>query len=333
MSINTIKMSLIYSNDKKDMPSGVLFLKDTHITDIPPSARQDDYQSTINGKLNSVINYANNNNLVISVCGDFFHRSNESTFVINNIIMILKKAKYKFIIIPGNHDMSSRVLSKKDALYTIKISDVAYVIEDENSELYYFDSVVDGKTIRVGIGGTPYGQDIPNIVNWDVNYGLWMTHHNFPFSYHYKEQAVSAFKSIQGVNEVFNGHLHHNSPDIINENTIYHNFGSMTRTKRDESERIPSFVVWTPNNECKIIYLKNDLTKHSFSLRGRTNAQKSSIIEAGESGKRFIEFLSNPNKEKLDINKEFDILLKSGQINKKTYDFLIDLSSIAKKEI
>lgn len=320
---------LIKSNIDNNVPCGVLEIKDTHLTDTPPSARQDDYFKTVTNKLSKTIEYANKNNLLATISGDVFHRYKENNVVINTLINILNKAKYKVIIIPGNHDLSSRVLSDKDSLSIIKSSTTAHVCTS-NDDLYYF-VLENGKT--VGIGGTPYGQELPSQVDWDVDYGLWLTHHNLPFANHYTEESITGFKEINGIHEVFNGHLHHQSPDVIKNNTIYHNFGAITRTKKDESDRVPSFVVWKPDCECKVIFLKNDLTEHAFYGSGRVNAKKSIIAEAGDAGKRFIDFLSNPDKKVIDLNEEFDNLLKAGEIDKKIYDFLLEISSIAKKEV
>jgi len=329
-------MQEIKSRINNEICEGLIVICDPHLTSIPPSSRQDDYMNVVHSKMEKVIQLGNSLNLLPLICGDVFHRPVENSEIVKNkIIDLFYESKYIPVIIPGNHDLSSAELSRKDSLYTLK-SSRSCIVGIKSGPLAKIQMLGHENVINVGIGGTPYGQAIPDHVDWDFqcDYGIWMTHHNLPFSSVYKEQAVSNFKEIQGVDEVFNGHLHHEATDVKKGNTNFHNLGSITRTKKDEADRTPCVTIWKPDTSgCERIELKGSMTDHAFKLTGRLSAKESIIKEAGESGKRFVDFLVNGNRKDIDIDDEFDKMYRSGHIDSKVHHMLQELSSLAKKEV
>ena len=316
--------------------SGVCIIGDTHHTLKAPISRQDDYFDIVNRKMSAIISMCNVNGLVPLLLGDIFHRAVESHEIVkNSLIDHLYDADFTPIINPGNHDMSGSLLSRKDSLYTIKSSRCA-IVNDRSGQIGFVDMTTqDAGTVRVGIGSTPYGQDIPSEVDWDVpcDYGFWMTHHNLPFANHYDDQPVYGFSSIRNVSDVFNGHLHHPSPDVLKGGTSWHNFGSSTRTKKDESERMPVVTIWTPDDGYQSVPLISDTTEHAFDVKTRMSPSRKKVAEAGEFGKRFVDFLSNEGDNEIDIAREFDIMFANGMIDRKMQSFLTDIAEDARKVV
>lgn len=325
----------ILSRFNNDIPNGVAIINDPHLTATPPSARQDDYTSIIQKKIEVSIDLCNQMNLIPLFPGDIFYRPVETSELIKNVLIdMFYTSKFSPVLIPGNHDMSGYKLSRRDSLYTI-LSSRCCLIGIESGPIAYSQILTNDGIKNLCIGGTPYGQVIPNEVIWDIvpDYSFWMTHHNLPFSTHYKEKEISGFKEIIGVDHVVNGHLHHPAPSVKEENTIYHNFGSVTRTKSDEADRIPLITLWTPDAQFETIALESDTTEHAFKLGGRKVASQSVIKEAGESGKRFVDFLAQGDRAEVDIDYEFKMMYKNGQIDNQMAKYLTDLASKAKKVV
>lgn len=323
----------ILSRFNKTIPNGIAIINDPHLTATPPSSRQDDYPSIIQKKIEVSLDVCNQMNLIPLFPGDIFYRPVETSELIKNVLIdTFYTTKFSPIVIPGNHDMSGSKLSRKDSLYTI-LSSRCCVIGIESGPIAHCDILTNNGIKKLCIGGTPYGQEIPNEVIWDIDpdYSFWMTHHNLPFSTHYKEKTIYGFKEIIGVNHVVNGHLHHPAPSVKEGQTTYHNFGSVTRTKSDEADRIPLITLWTPDNGFETLALESETTDHAFKLGGRQTASQSAIKEAGESGKRFVDFLAQGDRTEVDIDKEFQVMYQNGQIDNTMVNYLIDLSSKAKK--
>src|SRR3546814_10486496 len=83
------------------------------------------------------------------------------------------------IILVGNHDKRHAVLTDGDTLASIGEAGVATVVTQSGP---IAEIIVGGR--RLGLGGTPHGQDIPGDVSHcfpDADAVTWLTHHDIAF--------------------------------------------------------------------------------------------------------------------------------------------------------
>ena len=321
--------------NRNQNPRALLIINDVHLASKPPHTRQDDYQNVVLRKLDSLFKLANEYHAIPLFTGDIFHRAVEpSELIKNTFIDLCNSSEFIPVIIPGNHDMTSGILSRRDSLFTIR-SSLCAIVGIDSGVLATATLEYEGEApVILGIGGTPYGQDIPDNVDWNVEHGVWLTHHNLLFNQHYDREAAIGFKQIDGVNDVFNGHLHHSSPDVRSGETVWHNYGSATRTYLSEADRIPLATIWHTDGNAMTINLHNDQTEHAFSLgKGRTTSSDTSEMIANESSQRFVRFLVGENGGPMDIAQTLDNMHQSGEIDRRLHDFLIEVNETAKMEM
>src|SRR3546814_12726659 len=87
------------------------------------------------------------------------------------------------IILVGNHDKRHAVLTDGDTLASIGEAGVATVVTQSGP---LAEIIVGGR--RLGLGGTPHGQDIPGDVSPcfpDADAVTWLSHHDIAFDGHY----------------------------------------------------------------------------------------------------------------------------------------------------
>ena len=84
----------------------LLFVTDTHIRGTSPRSRTDDFQETMQQKLNEVIEIAKREKVdFILHGGDVFDRPNLSPTVVRHFVSILKQSPVPIYAIAGNHDI------------------------------------------------------------------------------------------------------------------------------------------------------------------------------------------------------------------------------------
>jgi len=143
--------------------SGFLWIGDPHIWSKKPGRRKDeDFLSTILGKIAEITIIANDLNLQPIILGDLFHKADdyEPHFLIK-VVNSLKSFKYKPITLIGNHEKAEWVLTNQDAVALLKETNVLDTIE--TNQIYgIFEIIKNGETKKIALGGTPYGMNIPN---------------------------------------------------------------------------------------------------------------------------------------------------------------------------
>lgn len=320
--------------------NGFLVINDSHLDDTAPSSRVDDYPSSVLSKFHAAVEFANQNKLIICNAGDILgHSVLKSESYKYQIMQIIGSSLYPILAIPGNHDMSASKLSEKDTLWLISTFTNMDVIVDTGI-IDVIELHTDHGVRMVGVGGSPYGQPLPQGgVDWgtDVSLGLWLTHHNLPFSSHYKKQATSAFMPLPGVDIVMNGHLHHAAPPVKSGETTYYNNGSIARTKSNERERTPCGTVILPDKFMETISFDMDGGKNAFSsAAGRASAPavfgvtpeegQESVLEQRN---RFTTFLTQGDTESETVGKLLDDAFGTGEITQDMRNWLESVSDEA----
>lgn len=313
-------------------PLGVLFGPDLHIDGNGPSTRVDDYASSVLSKVSYCIEVANDENVVASFPGDFFGRARVSSdYVKSKTIEILRKARYLPIIYPGNHDMGGDILGESDTLWLLKASGCAHVQIHSGPTAVFNMLTQQGESVRVGVGGTPYGQDLPKSAEWervqehpeDVDLGVWFSHHNLTFQSHYADRPSYDFFEIEGVDSVINGHLHHAAPSVRVGATEWHNPGSCTRTKANERERVPTFGIIWADGAIDIMPIRYDGSNSVFtSSAGRVSAPINSSAPDNMARERFISHLASDCGEEKSVGVLLDEALDAKMIDRPLREWL-----------
>ena len=318
-------------------PQGIIFGPDVHADERGPSTRMDNYGQTILSKLTQIMSVANAENRIAVFPGDFMGRSRvNSDYIKSQIMKILQMSQFRPIIYPGNHDMSADYLSEQDSLYLFQASGVAHVqrFSGETVTVEMEDSQT-GQTRIVGIGGTPYGQDIPDSATFSLadgrraDLGVWFTHHNLPFSQHYEDQTIYGFKGISGVHTVINGHLHHPSPSVrqpverAGHFTDWHNPGSVTQTNSNERASTPTYGIIDPAGDISNLPLILDGGESVFSAAaGRASAPNLSKTMSDEARTRLIDGLVMTEHEQDSVGVLLDKAVSKGELDQATRDWL-----------
>lgn len=325
---------------------GIIFTNDPHLDEAGPGSRVDNYWKTITSKIDKVVQNVCENRLLWAIPGDVFYKSRVPPAVVNYLISKCHEVKDATglppLVIAGNHDMRGTSLSTADCLWTVKVSRAALVLSETNLFGRFAVEASNGEMVSVYLGGTPYGLPIPSSVAFDGvrdadSLCLWMTHHNLDFSTRKKNEDLVSSMEIDGVDEVFNGHIHHASPSIKRGQTLYHNLGSMTRTKLDEKERLPIVGFWVPeygekHGVVQSHELKTPEIESAFSQRsGQSGALQSVKIGQNAQIRSFVNFLANSSKDEIDVDEQIELLVKKGELTKGCGKILFDLSSKAKQ--
>lgn len=309
-----------------DTPEGVAFILDIHADDRSPSSRVDDYPETVLHKLKLALEDASDNNLLSIWGGDVFNRPHiQSDYIKARIMALCQTAKYKPLVIPGNHDMSGEILGPSDTLWLLGISGCVKLITS-SKPWGVFDMRRGDEIIRVGLGGTPFGQDVPTTLPWNehVDLGLWATHDNFRFQSHYEDKKSYDFHAIPGVDMVVNGHLHHASAlvEAVSDDghvTTWMNPGSLARTKSNEKNRIPSvfFIHTDGSTRTHAIHVDGEASVFSSSSgRASLTTQNTGGAKAEEEGRnRFTNMLSNNFIDEKSVGELLDQAASEGKIN------------------
>lgn len=245
--------------------NGFLFIGDVHLSTRRPGTRTDkNYTEVILGKVQQSIEIANERRLVPVFLGDIYHRPEESSETLKTLLLrILNSSWTKPITNIGNHDMRGLRLSDSDTLSVLEESGAFIMNRDSAPLAEYF---IEGR--RIGIGATPYGQEIPREVETlfpKADGVVWITHHDLAFEGIYPG-ATEPF-AITGCGLVVNGHMHLYKDPITKGDTMWCNFGSLTRTAIDAINQEPSVWSFSPEtglNRCEI-----DHQKKVFDLTGR----------------------------------------------------------------
>lgn len=293
--------------------SGFLFIGDPHISSKKPGRRKDeDFASTVLNKVEYAIEIANEHDYLPVFLGDMFNKAKEdSEAVKTRLIRILRKAKHKPVSLVGNHDISNKKLSDDDSLSILEASGIIDLIKDSGK---YGEFELGN--MKVGLGGTPYGDQIPNDVTGmfkDCKGVIWITHHDLAFEGSYP--GSTELKEIKGVGLAINGHMHLTKKLVQKGKTTWFNPGNITRQSVDAMNHIPR--VWGFSSEGQIEPFDIPYEKDVFDLTGYL---VDSVLEDEVSNEKDIEsvFVKLIELESSgDINRTFDGSVIMEQIEEK----------------
>jgi hypothetical protein len=259
--------------------NGFLFVGDQHICSKPPQKRNDpDYATAILGKLEQAIRIANENDLVVLLLGDLLDKSKELEESLKTLIIrLLKKAKHTPVGNVGNHDIHGFRLADGDSLKLIAEGGTLIVPTDSGPVGEFMLS-----GMRVGLGLTPYGQEIPREVRSlfpEAEGVVWLTHHDIAFNGAYPGSIVPF--EIGGCGLVVNGHMHCYVPILPVGSTAWFNPGSLTRTKLDQINEEPAVWEFRPGEAEALKRHQIEFVADVFDLTGRL------VPVAGSNGEEF----------------------------------------------
>ena len=222
---------------------GLLFVGDAHLSSRKPSRRTDDYASAILDLLEQSVEIANANRLVMVMLGDLFHRPRElEESLKTRLLRILNRLWCRAIANVGNHDIQGTRLSDSDSLSVIAESGCLEVFPLSGpAKEFEFGG------LRVGLGFTPHGQEIPREVGSlfpDAHDVVWVTHHDMAFDGLYPG-GIEPFE-IVGCGLAVNGHVHLTKDTVSVGRTTWFNPGAITRTSAAEALHNPSVWAFRP---------------------------------------------------------------------------------------
>ncbi len=245
--------------------SGLLIVGDPHVSSKRPGRRKDaTWPDPILRKLEFCVETANARGLAMLLLGDLFDESLEEDEALKTrVSRILKAAVIPPIANVGNHDKANAKLSDCDSLSFLAVNDALDVIRD-SGPVCVFD--LDG--MLLGLGMTPYGQDIPTDVTGQfegVNAVMWCTHHDIAFDETYPK-AVHPFP-ITGCKIVINGHVHARKKPVRAGETMWLNPGNINRQSVDLIDHVPAAWILDGRSNFEPVELPHGVDV--FDLTGR----------------------------------------------------------------
>jgi len=241
-------------------PDGLLFIGDPQVSTLPPAERvEEDFLSVSVGKLEKAVEVANEQNAVPVILGDLTEYPAEPSKYRNNAVIsalmrTLAKSVHYPVCLVGNHDLHETRLTDEDVLGVIDVSMAALVIREVGA------TKVSLSTGCVLLGGTPYGESLPEKVSWEVlgqdlrndevRAKVWLAHADIAFPDFGKFPGSVEPWEIEGVDMVINGHLHVPSRPVTLGKTTWHNPGNIVRLSRDAKVMAmePSVSLWKPRD-------------------------------------------------------------------------------------
>lgn len=279
--------------------SCMIFVGDPHNTTRKPGRRKDtDFSSTVIGKIAQAVDIANEHDGQLAFLGDMFDRAYEDDESIKiRLMREFRRAKYTPVAIDGNHDKVSSVLSDRDSLAVIAESGLIRLHQAAGPIGRYR---IGG--VRLGLGGSPHGQPIPNNVDGvfeDVDGVIWLTHEDLAFEGAYP--GAQELREIKGVQLVVNGHMHLTKPVRQVGETMWFNPGNITRMAVDAVDHVPAVWKFDPENGIERIELS--YVRDIFDMTGRLVASVSpgeipEVDDAAESV--FVELLRAENTSEIE---------------------------------
>lgn len=277
--------------------SGLLYVGDPHLTSRCPGRRLEgeDFKHVALDKLRQAFDLANEKNYTVVILGDLFDRSKEmDPVLLSGLFTILAGSKQKPLCLAGNHDLTETTLKEDATLSVVEATQMMTIIKSAGV-VAYFD--IDGQTI--GLGGTPYGMEIPIEVLWDrpVDAGFWITHEDLAFPGGYP--GAKPFVEIKGVDFAVNGHMHLAQTPMKFGQTTWHNPGNILRLTLDAKFHEPAVLAWTTANGFKKAKLKYN--PDVFNMLGK---QLQTVSELAPSV--FVDLLKQDAAESSDVSKSMD---------------------------
>jgi hypothetical protein len=288
--------------------NGLLFVGDLHLSTQAPSTRRDDYLRSGLAKVRQVVEIANERQLVPIFTGDIVHRPQEPKETLKTRLLRLLTACWTGSWTNvGNHDMTGLRLDDGDTLAAIaEPGHPLRAVSESGPGL-----LVDAGGTLIGIGFTPYGQDIPTDVTGvfpGADAVFWVTHHDIGFEGAYPGAVMP--HEIIGCQLVVNGHMHLEKPQLQCGGTLWVNFGSICRTAIDSVSHEPCVWSFTPGEGLSRhpLVFERDVFDLTGSLIDR--ASPGEIVEPA-SPSAFVELMRQAKEEALPATADGSMFLEA----------------------
>ena len=244
---------------------GFIFLGDPHVWSRNPGRRLDIYGKSVLLKLAAAAKIANEQQLWPVCLGDLFHEAEENDLAtLSSLIAILKSFDRPVLCAVGNHDLTETVLTPGTALELLVQAGALQTLNG-NAPYAYIEMVdEEEKPVRVLLGATPYGSEIPvSLAPWTglsktvdhektkqalgADTIIWITHDDLAFDHRYP--GAKETYPIIGVDMVINGHMHLTQKPLNRGNTAWYNPGNFSRLTIDLAQQTPKVWSWRANEK------------------------------------------------------------------------------------
>ncbi len=244
--------------------AGLLVIGDPHVGSRRPGRRRDaDWPDAVLAKLERCVEIANKRNLAPILLGDLFDRAVEPDESLKiRLIRLFRKFRHMPIANVGNHDIRHTTLSDGDSLAVLGAADVLHVVARSGPVM---DFRVGAR--RLGLGMTPYGQEIPRDVRglFEADSVLWCTHHDIAFAGAYP-RSIPPF-AIEGCQLIVNGHVHATKKPVRTGPTLWTNPGNISRLSVDQIGHVP--CAWVLGADSDLVPEPLPHAADVFDLTGR----------------------------------------------------------------
>lgn len=253
---------------------GLLIVGDPHVSSRRPGRRvEKNWPEPILTKLQKCVEICNEQNLVMILLGDLFDTCFEPDEGLKTrLARILQDLNVVAISNTGNHDVKNitlpgqpstvMALSDGDSLAYIGTTNVVDVVAKSGPVCEF---ILGEK--RLGIGMTPYGQEIPRDVTGlfpQADAVAWFTHHDIAFENPYPG-AIEPFE-IAGCKLAINGHVHATKPLVRAGSTQWINPGNINRQSMDLIDHVPSAWILRGDGQMEPVVLPHE--RGAFDLTG-----------------------------------------------------------------
>jgi len=315
----------------------ILFLTDTHLRSSNPKNRKDDFQKTLENKLEEIAQMVDEYEIDFVIHGgDLFDRPDTSVLTVTKYANIIKKIKKPIYIISGNHDIFGLNPATLDRTMLGLLGNLNFlnIVRDDDK------IILEKENIRVQVTGKPYTYDIDSNVS---NYILESVDSNCNYSINIVHGMLLDRPFIKGIpytliddiletkaDITLSGHYHAGFGIIFRNSKYFINPGSLVRITNSlkEIERIPQVAIITLNKDISIELIPLKVAKSGDEVLDRTELEKN--IYRNERIMEFKQTIDSAlNFEKVDIN---DILIEvaiSGNVNDKVKEEALKRIAIA----
>lgn len=278
---------------------GLLWVGDPHVTTRKPGRRNDEnFFKTVLGKLEQAFDIANDKNLVVMILGDLLHNESElKPLLLVGLFNIFRTAKHKPFILTGNHDLGKETqLTDEKTMSVIEATGLVNLIKyTQGCAVFNIDNQL------IGVGGTPYGGDIPTSASgyWphDVDKVIWMTHEDMAFPGAYP--GAKTFFEIKDCELVVNGHMHLAQERRVVGETTWFNPGNIIRLSVDTIDHKPSVWEYTPSRGLEQHILKYELDVFTQRVDATTGDTVISSFDDFLSNSEFVKQLKDDEDDQL----------------------------------
>lgn len=299
--------------------NGFLWIGDPHLTCVRPGRRvEDDFLPVVLDKIEQARKIAEEKDLLMVFLGDMTDNATAKKAGTAKVVEDTNRILSGFaramsfrpcITIPGNHDKDEVRLTDGTTLGTMRDLGLIHVMEPGGAF-----AIVEVAGQKIGLGGSPYGEEIPRDVRTafpePVDRVIWITHSQFEFDV--KNNFLDKVFEIKGCDMVVNGHDHTTMRPQCAGDTWWHNPGNLTRMSVDCAEHEPSVWEWHPGLPPDQMHRhKLRVNQAVFDLRGlqvEADVKAAHSIEQERSKSLFAELLVADNGMEMERSATGDVL-------------------------